>query len=87
MKKALTLADARDAYNFTAGMPMVMTDSGDVRLATRAERLSMAFTGWLQRWTRWFRPRTVCAAIDVDAGCITMAIERWSWRRWRWERA
>jgi hypothetical protein len=37
--------------------------------------------------TRWWRPRLVCAEVDRAAGCIGMAEERWSWRRWRWERA
>jgi len=39
----------------------------------------------LRDWTRWWRPRVVVAAIDRDAGRITMRKERWSWRRWRWE--
>jgi hypothetical protein len=46
---------------------------------------------WLRdRWlsaTRWFRPRTITSAVDIEDGCITLATERWSWLRWRWIRA
>jgi len=37
--------------------------------------------------TRWWRPRTVVTAIDVENGIVTLAVERWSWGRWRWERS
>lgn len=36
--------------------------------------------------TRWWRPRAVVVHIDRDRGIVTATIERWSWRRWRWER-
>jgi hypothetical protein len=76
-----------DTFNFHArGKPLRMTDSGDLAPLTRGER----FAAWLgDSWrsaTRWWRPRTVVSAIDVDAGSITVVRERWSWRRWRWER-
>lgn len=57
-----------------------------LRSATHRERLRF----WLRdRWqsaTRWWRPRTVTSSVNVEAGCITLDTERWSWRRWRWER-
>jgi hypothetical protein len=50
--------------------------------------------GWRLRWwavrrfarqiTRWCRPRIV--QLTNDASWITTDVERWSWRRWRWER-
>ena len=50
--------------------------------------------GWRLRWwrvrrfarqiTRWWRPRMVMSRGDQD-GWITTSVERWSWRRWRWE--
>jgi len=48
-------------------------------------RCAVADFAW--RMTRWWRPRTVCSVIDREAGSITMVEERWSWRRWKWERA
>lgn len=83
----VTLASPSDAYSFSGGMPLVMTDAGDVRPATCSERLRGAIATWWLRWTRWLRPRTAVAAVDVKAGCVTLATERWSWRRWRWERS
>lgn len=77
-------------YNFHVGrsIRMVWDESvpGCLRLPTRRERVTM----WLvDRWmsaTRWWRPRTVTSAVDAEVGCITLATERWSWRRRRWER-
>lgn len=43
---------------------------------------------WLDRWyqvTRWWRPRYVTTAVNVERGVVTMDVEFWSWRRWRWE--
>ena len=52
-------------------------------------------SGWRLRWwrtrrfarqiTRWWRPRMVMSKNDQE-GWITTDVERWSWRRWRWER-
>lgn len=78
------LATPADAHNFRVGVEYVFE---------HGRRLM----GWRLRWwrirqhaircTRWWRPRTVCSAIDREAGAVTMVNERWSWRRWRWERA
>ena len=76
-------------FTFHRKVTMVEMPGPELRLrpATRRERVGF----WLRdRWlsaTRWFRPRTVTSAIDVEAGGITLATERWSWRRRRWERA
>lgn len=85
-RETVTLATASDARNFRIGDTYVMTRSGPRRVA-----------GWfgvryrvgqfVYGLTRWWRPRTVCSAIDVDAGSITLSEERWSWLRWRWERS
>lgn len=49
--------------------------------------------GWKLHWwhaqrfarqiTRWWRPRMMSR--NAPDGWITTDIERWSWRRWRWE--
>lgn len=63
-----------DARNFRIGMAIVW---GVPRSRLRR---------WLSRNTRWWRPRFAVTAVDTDAGCIAYVLERWSWRRWRWER-
>lgn len=89
MKSTVTLTDKTDAYNFHRKAVMVVVPGSDFRLrsATRRERARF----WLHdQWlsaTRWFRSRTVTSEIDVEAGSITLVTERWSWARWRWERA
>lgn len=82
----ITLASCEDAYNFTLGMPLRMTDAGDLVPLTRWQRRTLRVREFASHWTRWFRPRAVCSAADVEAGSITLCLERWSWRRWRWER-
>lgn len=87
-ERKVTLSDASDAYNFRVGMPMVWDASapGLLRYASRRERLRMWLVRRWERATRWWRPRTVTSGVDVQAGTITLETERWSWRRWRWER-
>lgn len=56
----------------------------------------LVLRGWRLRWyivrhhvrrlTRWWRPRDVVSAVDAKQGIVTLTTERWSWRRWRWER-
>lgn len=87
-RDVVTLPTVTDTWNFRIGQPIecVMMPSGGVRLATRRERVwRRAIGAWL-RWTRWWRPRVVTSAVDTQAGSITLSTERWSWRRWRWER-
>lgn len=85
MGNKLKLVDSVDAYNFHAGMPLVVSDDGRLVPMTRRQRLlSWMRNRWL-RATRWFRPRTVVDAVDSRAGSITLVEQRWSWRRWRWE--
>lgn len=54
-------------------------------------RIGMSLEGGrVTRWrriTRWWRPRTVVSEVDMDAGSTSLVTERWSWLRWRWERA
>ncbi|MGE5801577.1 MAG: hypothetical protein ACM358_04930 [Gemmatimonadota bacterium] len=78
-----------EARNFIVGETVVLrsTDGG---------RTWRKLTGWrlvayhvrrrAHDWTRWWRPRDVVSAVDAEAGVITIRTERWSWRRWRWER-
>lgn len=80
-----------DTHRFHPGHTYVEVDPGSpwFRLR-RATRLELARFWLRDRWqsaTRRWRPRTVCAAVDHEAGSITLVTERWSWRRWRWERA
>lgn len=90
-EREVTLADRRDAYHFHRGLTMVEVDPGGQRFALRpATRLERARFWLCDRWlsaTRWFRPRTVTAAVDAEEGTVTIRDERWSWRRWRWERS
>lgn len=86
-RETITLATATDTYNFRVGQPVTLVYSdGQFRVATRWERLRMRLGDSWRKWTRWWRPRTVCSEIDREAGSITMEMQRWSWRRWRWER-
>ena len=77
---------SRDTYNFRRGMPVKMTDAGQIVPMTRRERARAWFKRVWHRWTRWWRPRMVVSRINPDNGIITLERERWSWRRWRWER-
>jgi len=71
----LKLTNPDDARNFRYSPPRFL-DRG------RFGRLRM----FALHCTRWFRPRTVVTAIDESTGIVTCERERWSWRRWRWER-
>jgi hypothetical protein len=81
----VTTAKRDDVYNFRRGMPLRMTDSGGLVPLTRSERAAAWFKRTWERWTRWWRPRSVVSAIDAAEGRITIVTETWSWRRWRWE--
>lgn len=77
-----------DSYNFHVGQPVeLLFEHGRWRRASRFESLRFAVHRRWQHWTRWWRPRTVCTMVDMERGSITVADERWSWRRWRWESA
>ena len=89
-ERVVTLADAVQAWNFMPGMELVESDPGDpsfrLRPATRAERLRGRAGRLWRRATCWWRPRAVCTSADPRTGVVVMIRERWSWRRWRWER-
>ncbi len=82
----VTLLDTRDCYNWRVGMPVVMrfSNEGELVRLTRFELALHRIQLACKRATRWFRPRTVCAAVDVECGTVTMVTETWSWLRWRW---
>lgn len=90
----LVLSDKGDAFNFHIGAAIrfsdpkrfVFDERGELVEATRWQRLRFWLEDLWLNATRWFRPRTVAAAVDRAKGEVTMANERWSWRRWRWER-
>jgi hypothetical protein len=78
-----------DTHNFRIGTLVVQesTDGGLTWRTLTGWRLrAYHVRQWLHRMTRWWRPRIVVAAIDKSEGSITMVMERWAWRRWRWER-
>lgn len=85
-REPITLLNATDARNFVVGDTYAMTRRGP-RLITGWWAFEFKIRGFASRMTHWWRPRTVCSAIDRDAGSITLTEERWSWRRWRWEGA
>lgn len=80
MSDLITLGDPNDAANFRAGMSVTRSYSSSG--LGRFWRLR----AFALRCTQWFRPRSVVTAIDERAGTITLERQRWSWRRWRWER-
>lgn len=79
-----TLANASDTWNFKQGETYAFTTTG-VRRVAGWFGLRWRARQWLIHKTRWWRPRMVCVAIDREQGIVSMALERWSWRRWRWE--
>ena len=81
----IQLADRSASWNFAAGIPIVISKSGRRLLGWRL--LAWRIGQRAIALTRWWRPRTVVSAVDQEAGIVTLVDERWSWRRWRWERA
>lgn len=76
-----TLADPAEAYTFTVGSP--------VRCLSGMEpppRFPLLARAW-RRLTWWRQPRYEVDAIDVALGKLGLVRMRWSWLRWRWERA
>lgn len=80
----ITMQSAADVRHVAIGQVVVIEHG----LVLRGWRLRW-YTGrhHLRRCTRWWRPRTVVARMDLATGTLTVATERWSWRRWRWERS
>lgn len=75
--------EPEDARHFTVGRVVVIEHG----IVLRGWRLRLyVVRHHLRRCTRWWRPRTVVTAVDVEAGVVALVTERWSWRRWRWER-
>jgi hypothetical protein len=82
----LAVSDNGDTFNFHVGVVCVLNEHGQLVHATRWQRAKLAASDYWRSTTRWFRPRTVVSDVDVEEGSVTMVTERWSWRRWRWER-
>ncbi len=82
----LTLVDPDQVHNFRVGPTYVWTRRG-VRRLTGWWAIEYKVRDFATRMTRWWRPRIVCSAVDRQHGRITLVMERWSWRRWRWERS
>lgn len=72
-----TLCDPTEAANFHVNEPMYIWTS-------RPSLRSRIVYSFRNRFP-WFWPRSFVSAIDHEAGSITLSVERWSWRRWRWE--
>lgn len=71
----VTLHDLADVYHFTPGIRVewVRTSDGGIRAPRWYDRV-------LRFLTRPFRRRTVCAAVDIEAGTVTLAPEHKWWR-------
>lgn len=80
--------DPNEARHFAAGKPVVIRvgADGSVRKIVGWRLLVHRVRSKLQYWTAWHRLRSVVIAIDRPSGRVTVGLERWSWRRWRWER-
>lgn len=81
----LKLTDKSQAWTFHRRVHMRMTSTGALVPLTKWERVWSRIRTTLLSWTRWWRPRHVCSAVNRKQGSISIATERWSWRRWRWE--
>ena len=81
------LASKSDTYNFCVGQPVILRWDGMYLVPmTRRQVFAVRVRDAFRRWTRWWRHRDVVSAVNHNTGVITIARERWSWRRWRWER-
>ncbi len=79
----LTLCNPEDARNFTVAKSVRFPPfSYPTRLGRMRETVRLA----TRRVLPWFFPRVVVSDIDTAAGAVTLTRERWSWRRWKWER-
>jgi hypothetical protein len=81
----VSVVEPKATFRMGQRIDLRMTETGELVRLTRVERVVAWFNRVWIRWTRWWRPRMVVAAMDADAGSITFAQEVWSWRRWRWE--
>lgn len=83
----VTLADARDVYNFRPGqvLHLHLSSDGSVRIERWYEGVARRVRNAFRRATRWFRPRYVVDHIEGNLGLVSIREERWSWRRWRWQ--
>lgn len=88
MTDKITVIDL-DAHNFRVGMAVECSMDDVVAMYRARGSIGRAFVRLrrrLRRWTRWWRVQTVTTMVDLNTGTITLGQERWSWRRWRWER-
>jgi hypothetical protein len=72
------------SYTFRRGPTLMWDDKrGTLRRETWRDRLRRR----LSRVLWWRQPHCVVTALDGGPGVVTVEALRWSWRRWRWERA
>lgn len=85
-KTIVTLVSCADVYSFKKGDPVecVFGVDGQLLLATRWQTVKLRTVRKFSRLTRWFRPRTVVSAVNVQTGTISMETQRWSWTKWKW---
>lgn len=76
MSGHLKLANPRDEKLFYLGMRM---ESPRQSWASRPLR-------WVRSKLPWLFSRTVCVAVDHQRGEVFYETQRWSLRRWRWEK-
>lgn len=76
----ITLALVADAYTFRRGDPVCCVEG------IEPPRLPILRRLW-RRLTRWRQSRYEVDSVQVAAGKLGLVRMRWSWRRWRWERA
>lgn len=75
-----------NTFNFCEGIELEMTRAGELVPESRGHRRRRRWRAFVRRITWWRRARTEVVAIDHEAGTITLATLRWSWRRWGWVR-
>jgi hypothetical protein len=80
--------DPNEARMFAAGKPVLLRvgADGSVRKIVGWRLWLHRVRAKLQDLTAWRRLRAVVVAIDRRSGRVQVGLERWSWRRWRWER-
>ena len=69
-----------DSHNFKHGDELMLSANGMPRRLRWYDKLPPI----ARRLTRWWRPRTIVASVDHDAGEITFATQRFSWLRLKW---
>lgn len=77
----ITIASPTDAYTFRRGDPVCCVEGIEP-----PPRVPILRRLW-RRLTWWRQTRYEVDSVQVAAGKLGLVRMRWSWRRWRWERA